>query len=57
VWVGKDEDNHVPNHAAVVGNGERGGNAEVQIRGASSEEVVGFRTQPIQSNNVVKMNL
>jgi len=49
---------HVLNLAGVVGNGERGGNAEDRIRAAEGgEEVVGFHNQPIQRDNVVTMNL
>ena len=49
---------HVLNLAGVVGNGERGENAEDRIwAAAAGEEVGGFHTQPIQSDNVVTMNL
>lgn len=49
---------YVLNLAGVVDNGERGGNAEDRIYvAAAGEEVVGFHSQPIQSDNVVTMNL
>lgn len=53
--AGGDENMHVLNLAGVVGSGERGGNAEDQI--CAGEEVGGFHTQPIQSDNVVTTNL
>lgn len=55
--VGGYGDTHVLRQAGVVGDGERGGNAVVQICAAADEGVGGCHTQLIQSNNVVTMNL
>lgn len=56
VWVEKYEDTHVLSQAAVVGNGERGGNAEVLECGVAGEKVGDFHSQQIQSNNVATVN-
>ena len=56
-WVGGDGDIHVLRRAGVVGDGERGGNAVVQICAVADEGVGDFHIQPIQSNNVVTVNL
>lgn len=55
--VGKGKDTHVLRQAGVVGIGERGGNAGVQVCVTVGEEVSGSRTQLIQCNNVVTMYL
>jgi len=58
VWVGGDGDTHPLNQAGVVGDGEHGGNAEVQICVVAVGEGVGdFHTRLIQSSKVVTMNL
>ena len=56
-WTEREGDIHVLSQAGAVGDGERGGNAGVQIRAAADEEVGGFHTQLIQGNNVVGTNL
>lgn len=57
VWVGGDGDIHVLRLTGVVGDGERGGNVVVQICAVADEGVGDFHTQPIQSNDVVMVNL
>ena len=54
-WAGGGENMHVLNLAGAVGSEERGGNAGDRM--CVGEEVGGFHTQPIQSDNVVTTSL
>lgn len=53
-WVGRAGDMCA---LGQVGNGERGGGVEVLSCEVAGEGVGDFHSQPIQSNNVVTLNL